>query len=469
MQRRLIFLIASVFYLIVVLLSAGNELFWDSVLLSGKYGLHFYQHFFTTAFVPEALAGYPPLWGYYLAIVWKLTGGPSLFWSHIAMWPILMLLVYNAFSFTDSLGLKSPKFILIAVLLLEPVLLAQSTQVAPDLALTAFFFGGLAAIYRKHSLLAAVYVLLLIWLSPRGGFHALALVMVSVMQAHRTGTFIRSNNPAIYPAASFLLGALIWYLPHYFHFGWVGYQPNSAWEASTKLVDSAGFVKNFAVLFLRFADYNRWALAFILLWAVWRHFKTFRQHSSWHALILVFAIVVAVQLPIWLMYSNPIGHRYLIVPFILLSWYTVELLYLNSKRAWLLVLLIAVLLATGHWAVLPIGFARGWDATLAHLPYFSVKDEAWQFIHNKGIDPTQVCTSFPANEPQRYLKLNDQNDGLSTCNAVEDAAYVLWSNVFNIKQTPDTVRYEIVWHRKKGQVVMELWQLKKPNEPWLIP
>lgn len=461
-SERVALIVAGGFYALVVWLSAANELFWDSILLTGKYAYYYYENNFASVFVPEEIAGYPPLWGFYIAGIWKLSGGPTLLGSHLAMWPLLMLMVYNATQLIDAWQLKSPKYLLLGFLLAEPVLLAQATQVAPDIALTAFALGGLAAIYRRKPLALGLYLLLLIWLSPRGGFHALALVMVAAIHVHTVSGFKSTLKEILIPAVAFVVGVALWYIPHFWHYGWVGYKPQSDWAAYTEQVDFAGFIKNVAVLLYRFADMNRWVILFILIWTIWKYWLLVKVHfKQRYPLLIVFMILLGVQLPVWLSYSNPIGHRYLIVPFVILSWYVSELLFAHKKLYFPIIMVMLLALISGHFIAPPAGRSRGWDATLAHLPYFGLKQKAWHYIAQQHKTPDQVCTWFPANESQQYLLLNDSSVKPGTCTDSSTSDYILWSNVFNIKQKPDTNSYVNIWQENKGQVTMEIW-LRKP-------
>ena len=52
-------------------------------------------------------------------------------------------------------------------------------------------------------------------------------------------------------------------------------------------------------------------------------------------------------------------------------------------------------LLTGHFWIYPDPVAKGWDATLAHVPYFGLRREAITYLDNKGIPLETVGSDYP--------------------------------------------------------------------------
>ena len=59
--------------------------------------------------------------------------------------------------------------------------------------------------------------------------------------------------------------------------------------------------------------------------------------------------------------------------------------------------LIFLTLLTGNLWVYPKKIAQGWDATLGHIPYHSLRIEAIDYLNNQKIDITNVASFFPNN------------------------------------------------------------------------
>ena len=47
-------------------------------------------------------------------------------------------------------------------------------------------------------------------------------------------------------------------------------------------------------------------------------------------------------------------------------------------------------LLTGHLWVYPEKISMGWDATLAHYPYYQLRDEMLEYLNEKHIPPSEV-------------------------------------------------------------------------------
>src|SRR5690606_24481667 len=134
-------------YLILYLLSAHNALFWDTLQFAGDHPTWYYDTGFRYLLLPDACdSGHPPAFGMYLAFLWKLAGR-SLWVSHTAMLPFIVLLVVQAIRTGELLFPQQKRYAFWATLIVlsESVLLTQCTLVSPDICLMAFFLLALNA------------------------------------------------------------------------------------------------------------------------------------------------------------------------------------------------------------------------------------------------------------------------------------------------------------------------------------
>ena len=62
-------------------------------------------------------------------------------------------------------------------------------------------------------------------------------------------------------------------------------------------------------------------------------------------------------------------------------------------------------LLSGNFWVYPQPISTGWDSTLAHLPYYKLRNEMLQYIDNQGIKCSDVGTAFPNWRPSKLVDL----------------------------------------------------------------
>lgn len=434
---------------ILFLATIHNPLFWDSILLSGQYGTFYYLHFGRSLFVPAEMAGYPPLWGYYIALMWKLADR-SLLTSHVAMLPWILIFIFQVNRAVHRSVDKIWRSWVWVLVLVEPVWLAQSTQVAPDLALIALFWLIFNDLEDRHWLRSSMVMCLLLLLSPRGLLAAVGLLFYAVIQERQNRAWLWVFLPPVLVAGS-------WYFIHKIHFGWSGYSSDNEWGGLFSIVSVRGFIKNVVVLVWRFLDQGRCIIFLVTGLIFWKRSELFSGTSSiWRLL----ACLAFVYFPAFLFFENGTGHRYLLPFTTLLILVSGQVISRLQVRSALLAFAISALgLLSGHFWVYPEPIANGWDSTLAHLPYFDLKNQALEEL--KMVRPQSVGTDFPNLRPvsEEYLKITETT--LFKPKALRSDSLVLYSNVFNgfSEADRDTLKnhYQLQNAWKMGSVKMELY------------
>ncbi len=442
-----------------------NGFFWDSILLASRYGQWYYQTRFSTLFVPEEIAGYPPLFGMYVAAGWHLFG-KSVPVSHFLMLPFLVGIVWQLYLLVRRFLPPSWLFLSLLLIFLDPTLLAQSAQVAPDVVLLFLYLVCLnALLQRRHGLLGLALVFMAL-LSPRSQILLVAVFLTQLLlhwhenRNLRLSEVLRLMRP--YVPAGLLL--ITWLGLHYRHFGWIGYAPSSAWSSYSALVSLKGFGLNLVFLAWRLLDFGRialWVTAGILLW---RFKARFPKEAPKLLILLLVPLVTLSGVLVW--FTNPIGHRYWLVVYVLLGLLTAHLLAQtpNLKLRRTLYVVLAVSLVSGHFWVYPERIAKGWDATLAHLPYFTLRQEMMTYLDQHQIDWQQVGSDFPNLAPPAATDLtHDQRH--FPAKDLRRHTYILYSNVFNgftDQELAELQRHWITVHEvRKGQVYLRLY--RKPT------
>ena len=463
---KLIYFILYLFYAGLVIGSVQHGFFWDSILLGSRYGQWYYNTNFDTLFVPENIAGYPPLFGMLLALSWKIFG-KTLAVSHLLILPFALGIVYQVRRLCRKLLSPAAAPFAALLVLADPTLMAQCTQVAPDVILVFLYLLALNSMLNRQRFMLAVSLLFLGILSPRGTIAVPLLFLTEVILfAFFSGA--RRSWPAFlqllipyFPAGIIII---TWQVLHYQHFGWIGYNPDSNWGSLARFAGWGGMVRNLAIIAWRLLDFGR---VFVWLGLGGTVLYFYRKRipfplATGQLLVLLLVPLIGYSL-VFLPYTNPIGHRYYLVVFLLMALLTTCLLqYIPSRffrRICYGFMLIGLL--CGNFWVYPDTVAKGWDASLAHLPYFSLRQEAIAYLDANKIPLETVGSDYPNLASRSETDLT-QDTRTFKPKDLETDSLILYSNVFNGFSDEELATLKTRWQAvkswKSGQVKMILFR-----------
>ena len=443
--------IAQVAVTLAVLWSSGDPLFWDTIQLAGKQADWYFQNDFRHFFLPERIdSGHPPVFGMYLAGWWSLFGR-SLLVSHLAMLPIVWLLVAGVWRVSRH-WLDDDALWGLLIVFCDPVLLGQLLLVSPDLWLVAAFAWTLAGILEGRNDWKMMGVIGLCLISTRGMMTSVALLLFDLVGKHH---FSFSSAKKILlgylPGAALGAGFLV---AHALHTGWIGYHPDSPWAGSFKTVDAGGLAKNVVLYVWRWLDFGRVGLWLILLGLGVQNWRNRRQNrialprantkpprfskpwrfksESWANLrepLLLLVLLIAFSLPTFLRYVGLNGHRYLLPCLLTFGWCFVAVVRVFPAKKWLLPLGLAFL-ASGNLWIYPPHISQQWDGSLAYRGHFTARAAALEFLAQEEIPLHQVGTVFPEIGPRDWRELNGDTTGMVRF-AVGKQPYVLVMTTMN--------------------------------------
>jgi hypothetical protein len=416
-------------YLILFLFSFNNGFFWDTTHLSAAQAWWYYDHDFKYFFLPSEIdSGHPTLFPLLLALVWKVFG-PGLLISHLLMLPFIGILIVNLIEFSGHY-FKNNRFRIAALVLLNPMLLGHSTLVSPDILLLSFFFLALNGIIGNAIWKSSIAIAILASLSMRGMMSCAVLFSFFAYLSFKSPRFWIKSIQIFLPGFLLAVGFLIF---HFLHTGWIGYFAGSSWAGSFDRVDFKGWFRNVLVFGFRMADMGNIFIWIIIGGAIiWGSAGkiTFTKKNFELFFLVVLSLVILV-LPQFF-FRQLLMHRYLL-PFIILSIFFIcslaerTIAILKFKKLLIFTLLG---LSTGNFWVYPDKIAKGWDCTLAHLPYYHLRKEALAYIKERNIPLNRVSAGFPYNLPSKYIDLTADTTSFSRL-PVEQSPYVLYSNISN--------------------------------------
>ena len=457
-QRTLFYFFAGL-YLFLIYTCRNHIFFGDMVQFASRHPHFFLENNFNTIFLPNSLdSGHPPLFGIYIAFTWLLFG-KSLIVSHFAMLPFLIIIAYQVPKLL-SRWLSGTKLIFASLLILvEPTLLAQSMLVSPDVVLMTLFITAINLYLDKKYFLLAFILIPLGLISLRGMMVLFAAFLSIVFSNLNSSSFINQLKQTILYFTPAVAIAFLWLYLHYQHTGWIGFHSDSPWASSFQKVSSFQMLKNALLFTWRLIDFGRITVLILAIIIFWKGQNIYKLNRSLIIAILVFILVFAMNT---LFADGLVGHRYylpiyfLVLLFVLKNSSTVFPKYQIS-----IYFVIFSSFIIGSILVYPKKVAMGWDATPAHLPYYSLRSNAIDFLNEQNIPLASVAAGFPNLDSREILELNGDSSKFISY-ADSNSKYILYSNIFNF---PDELIDQIeqikpIYYQKSGGIFIGIYPLK---------
>jgi hypothetical protein len=424
--------------LILTFLVRNNSFFWDTVQLGSIHGQFYFDNNFSSFFLPENIdSGHPPTFGIYLALVWKVFG-KSLAVSHFAMLPFLFGIIFyldkiGKYFFHNSIF----TFAFILLLIVDPGLAGQAILVTPDLAVACFFLMSLDGIFNEKRKILAFGIIGLCLISMRGIMVAAAIFSLDflnyffILKKEIKLKYIFANT------LPYILGVglgLTFLLFHYLEIGWIGYHEDSPWAPAFEKVDLTGAIKNGAILVWRLLDFGRIFLWVVLLFIGFSRFRNKEKVDfKTQQLLVLFSTLIFFLTPALIIHKMLLGHRYLLPIFLIIDFIAVYFIFKYvKKREWKITLFTICFLglSLGNLWVYPKKISQGWDSTLAHLPYYELRNDLISFIEKEKIPFEEIGSAFPNLLSLKYIDLKNEEKHFEEKD-LSQQEYIFYSNIYN--------------------------------------
>lgn len=439
--NKIYFGTTSLIALSLVLLNTKNGFFWDTIQLGSSHSDFYYSNNFSQLLLPIGLdSGHIPTFGMYIALIWKAFGR-SVEASHLAMLPFAFGIVWQINSLCKRF--IDEKYVGIATLLvfLDNSLMSQITLVSPDVMLVFFFLFTLNAILNNKKWLILIGIFLLFLTSMRGMMVSLCLVLIDVFVNYGYKNLLSPEKiKQLLKRSLIYLPALLLFIAYNaYHFserGWIGYHKDSPWADCFEKVDGfKGFVFNIGLLGWRLLDFGRIGIWAVLLLLLLKSKSNILKNQNNHVLFFA-TLSVLFLLPLNMVWAKGLlMHRYLIPIYILVSLTTATILFSDFvalKMKNVLIVFWLVISLSGNFWIYPPKISKGWDATLAHLPYYKLRHDAINYIDANKIDLNDVDTFFPNYYSLDEIDLNNDKRIFDNYTIGNNSPYILYSNIFNI-------------------------------------
>jgi 4-amino-4-deoxy-L-arabinose transferase-like glycosyltransferase len=471
LNNILLFTLLAV-YTLLTIICFNNGYFWDNIQQTSKEAHWFYLNNFSSLLMPKYGTGaeivgtgyHPPLIGIMTALLWKLFGY-KLWVSHAFVLIWALLLVFNSWKLVQFIFPEKKNIWLLLILLLEPTVLTQFAIASPDFILLTAFILTLRGILEQKPVLLGIGVFFLGCINMRGVFTLVILIIV-----HTYYLYLQSVNKLKFQD---LLKAYLPYLPTLFiltsYFAY--YLANRGWFFSnfgdnqhySTPVSVGRIISHFAEFGLRSIENGRvflWILAFYSLVLVWKY--KLRLSPKAKVLLLFFLLQTGLYFLFIFISQMPFSPRYFMPQFFVLSILTFTTLSNTLKHKSILIISAVVLLfeLTGHLWIYPEKVAKSWENTLAHLPYYELREACFNYIDSKKIDYNEIDAGFCLYGNRCFVELKN-GDKIIAPNSQSN--YYIYSNISNIEDSfAENLRNPLFWTPmkkfQKGFVYITLYK-----------
>ena len=471
--KKYYFLILScLFTLALFIFNRNNSFFWDGVHYGSIEPDFYYYSHFKSIIMPNGIdSGEVPIFALYIAAFWSIFGR-TLAISHFAMLPFVIGILYQLYILCQRFFKNEYTNIVMLLLLADTTLLSQFTIVSPDLPLLFLFLLGLNSLFDNRKVLLAISVFFLFINITRGIMLSFCLLLLDInliISQIKNGKKVLIE--LIKRSLIYLPGLIAFLSFNYYHYlqkCWMLSHQDSPWKDTKVFVDGKGLLFNIALLSWRLIDFGKVMIWLVLLFLMIKLKKQFlNRMESKSLLFLLISLLIFVHVDmIWA--NNLLAHRYFMPFNIILTLFCATILFsdvISSKLKHTATFLILISLISGSFWIYPNKIAKGWDATLAHLPYYDLRHQAIAYLDKKQIDFKEVHSFFPNVASINQIDLNgdprnfDNYDGKSN--------YVFYSNIYNITDKEyDEIHnleyYKSIQHFENKGVFITIYKKIKP-------
>jgi hypothetical protein len=415
-------------------LSYDFGMFWDNVLFASKMGNEIYNNDLFDFTIPDRFdPGHPPFLGAYLAFFWKIFGR-SLWISHLAMLPFIIGSIYQFQRFI-SYYIENIILIPLGLLLIlsDPTLSASFVLVNPETIIIFFFFlavNGILYQEKKWQFIGLLFLSIITFRSMMlfAGLFLFEILNNYILNKKSIKKILNIEFFSYYFIAA--LPGIIFVLWRLTTKGWLQAHPESPWKELWHIPSMVRFIKNIAVLIHRYLDFGRVFIFIFLIFSTFYMSKKLILNKSIKQLLLLGICPTLFVTIIVLSSTNDFGHRYFIVSyitFILLAFLTLTKVEKFSKLLYVALLLGLI---SGNLWIYPERISQGWDASLAHIPYHSLRKKAIDSLKVMNIDVSEIASFFPNYNKIDEIDINkNQKSFMKFSN---NSNYVFYSNVYNL-------------------------------------
>jgi hypothetical protein len=467
-------LMVLVFGLLFVI-SMQNGYFWDNIQQTSKEAHWFYLNHFQSLLMPGQNSGseivatgyHPPLMGIMTAILWNIFGYKLwvshafiLFWAVVLFFQLWKLL--SAFFNKKTIGW------VFMIVLLEPTVLSQFSIASPDFILFVAFVISLRSILEHKPILLSIGLFFLCGINMRGVFAGVILLISNgyyiYLQQNKKLSF-QSTFRILLPYIPVFLLLSGYYIYYIINRGWF-FSNETTSDHYALPTNVYGLFKHLAEFGLRTIENGRilvWAFGFYVAFYMLRNKSKLMPHEkmlffNWLMLNGLYFIFVFIT-------QMPFSGRYFIPQFFLLTVFVLYKLvsFWEIKKTKAVFILILIFEITGNFWIYPNKIAKSWDGTLAHISYYELRNDCFNYIDKHKINYNDISGGFCIYGDRKFVELSNAGKIVGD---KPDKKYFIYSNISNVPDSlfnslSDSTKWIPVKQFNKGFVEICLFENKE--------
>ncbi len=448
------FLLAVIAIYGVLGVSSLNYVYFGDVIQQvSREAYWFYKTNFSSLLIPSdneygvwATGYHPPLMGIMTAALWKMFGH-ELWVSHAFSMFWAAMLVYHTWKLVNRLFPAKHAGWVTAITLLEPALLTQLVIASPDLILLTAFVIALRGIVERKFMLTAVGLFFLCGINMRGviagGMLFIANFFFALWRDKETWWATFKHTILAYLPALIILAS--YYVYFFIQKGW--FLSDSPYSGHYALPQTFGkIIHHLAAFVFMSIESGRLIVWILALYAVYMINKRKEEMTDVEKLLGLFVILMnGVYFMFVFTTSMPFVPRYFLPQFFCLTLFVASFMVkhftVRKVKQWVVVILL--FLFSGHFWLYPDKMVKFWDTTLAHIPFYELREECFNFIESQNIAYENISAGFCLDENQDLIDLRGGKRFIATS---LERDYFIYSNISNVPDRDyDTLHNPALW------------------------
>jgi len=437
-----LFVFLTVFvYSILTIICLNNGYFWDNIQQTSKEAHWYFLSDFKTLLMPAFDSGayivatgyHPPLMGLITAVLWKVFGY-NLWVSHLFIFFWATVLMYNLLKLIRIFFSEEYVGWVFFIVLIESTLITQFAVASPDFIMFTAFVISLRALLKHKPILLTVGLFFLCCINMRGIFIGAILLIVHIFY-----TYLESNKKfnlhlifkTILPYFPVLIILLAYFIYYFISRGWFFSNPSNYGGQYSQTTGSVNIIRHLASFILRSVENGRiiiWVLGIYVTFLTLKSKKVLSPYLK--VIIQIFLLLNGLYFLFIFITKMPFSERYFMPQFFLLTIIVMLgiINFLPVRKIKLAFFLIICFELSGHFWIYPEKMVTFWDCTLAHLPFYELREECFAYIEHQKIDYKDVSGSFCLYDDRCFVELKNAGKIIGES---DKSKYYIYSNISN--------------------------------------
>jgi len=469
-------------YVLLTIVSLNNCYFWDNIQQISKEAHWFYLTDFNSIIMPSQGSGseivatgyHPPLMGIMTAALWKIFGY-RLWVSHIFVLCWSIILIYNVWKLIRLFFAEKFAGWVVLIVMLEPTVLTQFSIASPDFILFTAFVISLRALLEHKPRLLSIGLFFLCCINMRGIFAGGILFFIyGYFEYGNKNKDIRSISLVkfLLPYLPTLLLLIAYFTYYFITRGWFFSDSYGSdhYSLPTGLLRVIRHLAEFGLRTIENGRFFIWLLGFYITYQTLKS-KSILTHQT-KTILLFFILLTGLYFLFVFISQMPFSARYFMPQFFMLTILVLSGVtrFLQKNKTVLIFLLVLCFELTGHFWIYPEKIAKSWDCTLAHLPYYELRKECFNYIDQQKLNYNDISAGFCFYGNRQYIELSHAGKRVGT---EPNRKYFIYSNISNVEDSlvvalKNQPNWIPIKRFEKGFVFIEIYKnslFKNKTEP----